>query len=766
LSVTYTPFGQLLPALQPELLLHKESRRLLQACLRHPAFDVIELRSVPSSGSTGADVIVVECSDGTVPSRNPLGIKNRERLALVYCPTAFVQHQVRALRQGFPVSLHQNHVPPGEPPSLCLYFEPWAAVERNWTPQRHLERILWWLRETALETLHRSDQPLEQLYFEPPYEIVLPPNLDQMERDHTKVLCFYPVAYPTNEPRTFRGVFQAQAFANKHKMPFSDWLVVAPPPVNHGPVETYPSKLGQLHDQLAARGSGILHELCNAIKSTVPETGIKKQGETFTLLLVKALVRRTPEDAPERSDPRVFFIHADLATIGRSCGVLIDGDNGEKSYVDHTAGLAAFSGTTTIEANDWRDIAVEPIGLGMAMTLERARRASGISAEASHFRGVLAGVGALGSVLADLWAREGWGEWTYVDDDYLRPHNVVRHIARDEHIGRSKAEVTKELTNGIFFNGQLENTAIHAKLGDTTNGGLAEVIAQATLIVDATTTLDVPRDVSAGESNPRAASVFLTPSGLSSILLLEDSARAIRLHALEAQYYRAILNSSWGDHHLRGHQGEFWVGAGCRDISAVLSQELIQLHGATLARQLRTLAADSLAQMRVWCLDNPSGALIAHNLPVSAVLISQCGEWTVVWDDGLREKLLELRARGLPNETGGILLGYFDQKLQMLHLVDALSAPLDSEATPNGFSRGKQGLGEVREECLRRTANIVDYVGDWHSHPLGAAALPSTIDLGLIAHLASAMDQDGLPVIMVIVGDKEIGITVGQVTSP
>lgn len=756
MSTVYAPFGQALPNLAPHHLQHAEARRLLEACLHHRAFDVIELRSLAGNDSSeSADLIIVDCSDGTVPSRSLSGIKNRERLALLYHPGA-TPHEVRALREGFPPTLHQNHVPLGEPPSLCLYFEPWSAVERDWTPQRHLERILWWLRETARGTLHRSDQPLEQLYFTPPYELVLPPNFAEQITVAGQVLSFWAVPCPSGAPRMIRAVFTQETSARKHDLPFGDFLMVSPQPLSHGPVERYPWTLGELHDQFEERGSGILDEIRTALQARVTDTGIGRQAEANTLLLVNATVRRAPSEPPERSDPQIFFIHADLATLGVASGTLFDGLDG-KAYV------VRFGDTAARES--WRDLGIEPIGVAMCVTPKTARIASGVPSETELFHGVLAGVGALGSLLADLWAREGWGQWTFVDDDYVRPHNVVRHIARDEHVGCSKAEVVRDMTNATYFPGQLANAAFHAKLLEGSNEAIAEAIAAADLIVDATTTLEVPRDLSVLATYPRAASVFLTPSARGSVLLLEDRKQSVRLHALEAQYYRALLTDTWGADHLRGHAGELWVGAGCRDISAVISQELLQLHGATLARQLRALVEEDQAQMRVWELHDATGALAAHKLPVSKVIVEQQGEWRVVWDEYLREKLFEMRSRGLPNETGGILLGYFDHKLKILHLVDALSAPPDSDAAPDGFTRGQQGLKEAREEWLRRTAHIVDYVGDWHSHPRGATARPSILDVGLVAHLALIMAQDGLPVLMIIVSENEVKMTLGEVVA-
>ena len=405
---------------------------------------------------------------------------------------------------------------------------------------------------------------------------------------------------------------------------------------------------------------------------------------------------------------------------------------------------------------------LEPAEISHCATRESARQVSGVRQNTAEFKGVLAGVGALGGVLAGLWSREAWGTWTYVDDDLLRPHNVIRHIAGDAFIGCSKAEAVLAEASSSFYPGYAPGAAIHARISDWSHPGLADVLAGAALLVDVTTTLEAPRDLSARDGVPRAASVFLTPSGMGSVMLLEDRARLVRLDALEAQYYRAILYQKWGEEHLAGHRGHLWVGAGCRDISLVMSHEVVQAHGATLARQLRLSSERDEAQIRVWSLDDGTGGISAHAVRVSRPLASQCGAWRIVWDEHLRERLFTRRASCLPSETGGILLGYHDLKLKTLHLVDALPAPSDSEADTTGFTRGVQGLREALERCARLTGHIVGYVGEWHSHPRGTGASPSRLDLALLAELADRMAQDGLPELMLIVGEVEVRLMLGE----
>src|SRR5207244_992243 len=142
----------------------------------------------------------------------------------------------------------------------------------------------------------------------------------------------------------------------------------------------------------------------------------------------------------------------------------------------------------------------------------------------------------------------------------------------------------------------------------------------------------------------RCVSVFVTPSGRATAMLLEDEARCVRLDELEAQYYCAILAEDWGKTHLAGHQGELWVGAGCRDVSAVISNELVQLHAAILARQVRRSSSSPEARIRVWIADEATSDVRAVEVPVQTPSREKLDTWTVVSHAGISAKLNSLRA--------------------------------------------------------------------------------------------------------------------------
>lgn len=758
----YRALGQALPDLEPERLAHAQSRQMLAACRRHPAFSVVELRQIgdPSDASKPpVDGIVVDCCDGTVPSKNPTGISNRERLLLMHGPGLLTPHEVRALRTDFPATAHQNGVFDGGPGSLCLYFEPWSAVERTWTPEKHLQRILWWLRETAAGTLHRSDQPLERLYFVSPYQIVLPADFNERMARRTEIL-HLASARSRDKGTVLRGEFGPRP-ENKNRDDFGlDVLVVAAPPVYSTRVERYPADLGTLHDQLAARHSTLLVPLQEAAKQAMSASGmpLRDPAAKHTLLLLQVPVMRADGKGPERIDVSGFLVRgAPLSRLGLAVGAFFDGRDG-KAY-----NLLKFTPDATGDKHpdDWRSLPVEPVDVKVAYSAADVRRASGVHNVGADFLGVLAGVGALGSSMAEIWSREAWGRWTYVDDDTLLPHNLVRHTGKDLQIGWAKVDAVAQMA-ALNWPSSLKPGAVYAKVSDSENPDVQRVVSEASLFVDATTTLEVPRDLSDRDDVPRMVSTFMTPSGRSAVLLFEDEARSARLACLEAQYYRAMLNSSWGAEHLAGHLGSYWVGAGCRDLSGVLPQELVQLHGATLARQVRLLAAQPEPQIRVWTMDEESGAVRVDVVTLDAPVERKVGKWRVVSDEGLTRKIHQLRDQSLPNETGGVILGYVDQKRDAIHLVDVLPAPTDSDANRTGFTRGAAGLPEAIEEAAARTANIVGYLGEWHSHPRHASAAPSATDQTLLGYLADALALDGMPALMLIVADGDMSITIKE----
>ncbi|WDT80494.1 MAG: ThiF family adenylyltransferase [Candidatus Manganitrophus sp.] len=537
----FIPFGEPYPDLNPDHLTLPIAKRTLSVCYNSKDFEAVELRRLQLLNGVFAEIIVVDCVNDQIGSKNQFGIKVRERLALVFLSKEDQMPEVRALRRDFPLEvLHLNYYGPRQPVGLCLYIDTWTGIERTWTPQKFLKRIFWWLTETAKGTLHLRDQPLEQMYyFEGSFELILPPDFDDKIKDKTLSLIPILIERSVGGFKIIRGLFIRKDQAQANQLPEINLLTLSLPPVVHSGPQPFPNTLGQVHDQFSKRGAAFFDLLCNLIREKAAGQGLDRRPLGRCLLLLHTPLKRTPDSEPERYESRAFLLPNDLTTLGESIGalILING----KYYA-----IPILGESKSKPATAWRDIEVMPIDVKSSVDQAFARAASGLNPQTAQFEGVLAGVGALGSSLSEIWAKEAWGRWTFIDGDIVKAHNTIRHIAKDWQIGQFKVDAVKEIVESTYHDGYYTSQAIPESISNWLNPQFQETVRSANLLIDSTTTLEVPRDLSQKSDAPRSISVFLTPSGTDSVLLLENIDRSLRLDSLEAQYYRAILNNPWG----------------------------------------------------------------------------------------------------------------------------------------------------------------------------------------------------------------------------
>lgn len=94
-----------------------------------------------------------------------------------------------------------------------------------------------------------------------------------------------------------------------------------------------------------------------------------------------------------------------------------------------------------------RDARATPVALELAPTdtAYLLARAGGAAKWLPFYDVVVFGAGAVGSYAAMLLAESGAGGLTLVDDERLRPANVVRHAAGAEHVGRRKCDAVSDV---------------------------------------------------------------------------------------------------------------------------------------------------------------------------------------------------------------------------------------------------------------------------------------------------------------------------------
>jgi integrative and conjugative element protein (TIGR02256 family) len=91
------------------------------------------------------------------------------------------------------------------------------------------------------------------------------------------------------------------------------------------------------------------------------------------------------------------------------------------------------------------------------------------------------------------------------------------------------------------------------------------------------------------------------------------------------------------------------------------------------------------------------------------------------------------RVRGIGIETGGMLIGSFDDATGVVHVDRVAGPPPDSYLAEQHFHHGLQGVQERVDTEMTRTRRSSGFVGFWHTHPAGRAYPSPTDEQGMAA---------------------------------
>jgi len=699
-----------------------------------PYCELLECRHLEDTHRADVVVFEVEVQRG---QRTAHDVRRRERIAAVFREDDAIMPEALALRQDFPSVPHVNSLNltflKEFPRSLCLYDQPYHDLKLTWTSIAFVERIREWLALTASGELHAEDQPLEPLLVGSPIPLVLPSDLYGVEGVPPELLEVRGVAHE-GEIRTLIARRQSDGFRDGLGLNYAA-VSLSGKPQEHGVIRTTPTSLRELHGFLEDAGIDLLGELRGRLESwRSSEELVSLMG--MEMVLVVALPKtRDPSGAIEASDTWAFICQETAADLSTRLGVVIGSDETELMG---------------------EDVGLVPLNVNYALSRKKAAELGGAT---PRFGGKIAavGAGALGSQTFLNLVRAGCGEWTSIDPDQFLPHNLAKHGLTGRDVGHPKVAALAETANETI-DGPPIVTPIVADVLDPREHkeAVEKAIEGADVLLDASASVAVARHLARdADSSARRVSLFFNPTGTDGVMLGEDSAREVPLDWLEMRYYRELINNPELGDHLRRPAARVRYARSCRDLSSSLSQELVALHAAIGARAFRAaLAADS-AGISVW-RTNEDDLSVAHlKIVPDEVVEEQVGEWTMVTDRSLLDKVAKTRLEKLPNETGGVIVGAHDMERMILYAVDVIPSPPDSTEWPNLYIRGCEGLAPRVEEIGQITDGQLGYLGEWHSHPRGHTPSPSTDDRKAFAWLREHMDVDGLPAVMLIVGERD-----------
>jgi integrative and conjugative element protein (TIGR02256 family) len=404
------------------------------------------------------------------------------------------------------------------------------------------------------------------------------------------------------------------------------------------------------------------------------------------------------------------------------------------------------------------------------------RDAASPSAWLQGRRVLVLGCGAVGALVAEWCARAGATELTLVDHADIHPGLLVRQPYRDAEIGRPKAEALAE---------HLRSIRPDATILPVVKDAIRTIFDHAAppsadLVIDATTSGTVAAKLewsrwTARTSWPPVVTIVIGHRAQLGVATLAmpgasgggaDILRRLRLAArLDASSWLADFTESLFPGPSRtemfqpelGYSDVTFVGSASE--VAALAGHLFNASLATLAGHAagRVVAPMSAYLMRLGTdLDDPPSTSIRMGWTNDLTVCDGASGYEVrIAADALAEMRAEARTAaqiGDPTaETGGLLLGEFDDASRVAWVSIATEPPSDSELSPQHFRLGVHGVAERITHYEAMSAGALRFVGTWHTHPFATTARPSTIDNNAMANLLMPVEPAPFRALLVII---------------
>lgn len=359
----------------------------------------------------------------------------------------------------------------------------------------------------------------------------------------------------------------------------------------------------------------------------------------------------------------------------------------------------------------------------------------------------LLGAGSVGSKLALHLAREGKGPRVVIDSGLMRPHNYSRHgllpLSRFDALNDVKAQA---LSYSVKMLGSA-STGYYADVNWLASEGTNEewkaawpcdtgFLLDATGSPSVTDALCLPRIVKA---RPRVVETSLFAGGRIAYVGLEGAELNPTVQDLAAETYRIFAaNETLRDLAFSSDGDVIAIGQGCSTVTARMSDSALSAPIPAIARQISELlrgeAADVSGSITIGLVakDLFGQTWWKHEIPAFIKLSGDHQDAPSVriskHVSSLIEKTIE-RFEGV--ETGGVLIGRFNETTNSFHIVDLIEAPRDSKFTPSLFSLGIDGLPELIAEYSARSHGALYPVGTWHNHLSDTAASKTDFATGI-----------------------------------
>lgn len=754
-----------------------------------PAVEILVIPADARPAMPAELEISLDCS-GTITKSNGLPLRNRERFTIAVdrdfpfsVPTVTVPH-VRW--RGYP------HVQWGR--QLCLY----ASPSTEWNPsdgiRGFLDRLIMWLEAAAIGELDPDDRPLH-----PPVAYVfnankttviradirdVAPDVQEINRNRSGATASS-VAAPQFAVAICERI-HSDRFDVKRWVALDDWEQSVGDVVAGGTASQFGAIALLTAEETSFEYPGTAPELLKNLE----EVGVTRDAliEAFARFHLPVAQLKTSESDPDE----IYFF------IGTPSRRTIDGTLRQhlvcwqfqelgQQLVDLLGRADALGPSADKIRNKVRDLTDRwlrsPLNQLHWISVMEDRPEVTIrrdfSTASSWLRGkrvLLLGAGALGAPIAQFCVQAGVDQMLVVDNGIVTTGILVRQPYSYADIGRNKAIVTRDRLNSMRPDDPVEAYAYSVQSLLSRPPGIETY----DLVIDATADRSVAGILELNHSTARD----LWPPVIS-LSIGHDARRGIatvsRTHAtgLGRDISRRAMLAARGQSAveledfaldlfpLTPRSDVFTPEPGCSSPTFVGSAaELAALSGRMFDHALTVLSAESNHAMHALFarVDGKNRAGIPYpaihqNSWSNDVTVIEIGEHYEVRisQSAINEMRAEVRRgarlRGPHVETGGVLLGRIDDACRIIWVDVATGPPPDSLLSPLHFDRGLSGISAIVESHKARSGKETTYLGEWHTHPYGAAAPSATDNAGMAELIAKAPGAPRRALLLILAGD-------------
>lgn len=388
---------------------------------------------------------------------------------------------------------------------------------------------------------------------------------------------------------------------------------------------------------------------------------------------------------------------------------------------------------------------------------------------------VIWGCGALGAPAAEALGRVGPRKLFLYDNGVVAPGLLVRQPYADADIGRAKATCLAERLRAT-----LPGLEVEARVENVLNGSLArgDWSDDADILIDATASTAVAAKLERVRAD-HPADCFVVSSvfgheATRGLVTVSPPAHPAGPHDLARKTKIRVRTKAWPNQRgYRAYADEFWPETPRGDLfqpEPGCSEPTFRGSQAEAAALALTLVLWAGAQIAA---GGENGSALLTALPIVEQSEPRQIELSIPPDFVFKEAIQGYEVRLVPSalaeiqghirrndravdpscETGGLLFGERDEASRIVWITEVIGPPPDSEASPDEFVCGVDGVEGVRAEKRHRGLGSLSFVGTWHTHP-NLDPVPSDRDVAGMSGIVLSSSPLIPRALLVIVGQS------------